>query len=272
MITRTRRKGSRRLLGILFIIILLIGLPLFLTYKTTQDLNQHGKALASAYSSQNFGQIQTEISGIRGSLQKMNIALNFLIWLKVIPIVGGYYGDIKSLVSGGAEDLIALEKLFDELRSKEKELGFLGTPLAGQDRISQAIKILNAALPILPKLSLNFKKASDEVQSIDVNKYPEDFRGVNLRQTIATARGFMVGAYLASTEHLDALKIAPSALGEPAKTYLLLFQNDKEIRSTGGFITAYAFLEIDRGQIGATTSDDVYHLDEKLLNVCLNVI
>lgn len=266
------RKGNRRFLVILIVILILIGLPLFFTFKVSQELSGHSRALASAYGSQNFGQMQVQISGIRGSLQKMDLSLNFLLWLKVIPIVGGYYGDVKALVSGGVEDTIAMEKLFQELKPKEKELGFIGTPIAGQDRISQAIKILNASIPVLPKLTDNFKKGHDAVSGIDVNKYPTDFRGINLRQIISTARGFMVGAYVVTSKYPDVLKVAPGALGDPPKTYFLLFQNDKEIRATGGFMTAYAFLTMDHGQIKSSTSDDIYRLDEKLLNTCLNVI
>lgn len=267
-----RRRVGKRLFGVLLVILLLIGLPIFFAYKNFQDLGRHSQAFASAYQNQNFGQMQDEISGMRGSLQKADFSLNFLIWLKAIPILGGYYGDIKSLVSGGAEDAIALEKLFIELRPKEKELGFLGTPLAGQDRITQAIKILDAALPVIPKLSDNFKKAADSVSGIDVGKYPENLGGVGLKQIITTAKGFMVGTYVATTQYPDALRVTPSALGDPPKTYLLLFQNDKEIRPTGGFMTAYAFLKLDKGKVSSTTSDDIYRLDEKLLNVCLHVI
>lgn len=37
-------------------------------------------------------------------------------------------------------------------------------------------------------------------------------------------------------------------------------------------MTAYATLTINNGQVSATTSDDIYRLDEKLLNVCLTKI
>lgn len=269
---RARKRPGRRFFSVALILLILIGLPLFFTFRAGQELSGHSKALASAYSSQNFGQMQAEISGVRGSLQKMDLSLNFLLWLKAIPVIGGYYGDIKSLVSGGAEDTIAMEALFKELKPKEKELGFLGTPLAGQDRISQGIKILNASIPILPKLTTNFKKAHDAVLNIDVNKYPNSLGGMNLKQVVTTAKGFMVGAYVVTTQYPDALKVAPGALGDPPKTYFLLFQNDKEIRPTGGFMTAYAYLSVDRGQIKSSTSDDIYRLDEKLLNTCLNVI
>ena len=43
--------------------------------------------------------------------------------------------------------------------------------------------------------------------------------------------------------------------------YLLLFQNDKEIRATGGFITSFGFLSITNGQLGPISSSNIYTLD-----------
>ena len=43
------------------------------------------------------------------------------------------------------------------------------------------------------------------------------------------------------------IKILPQVLGDPKeKKYLILFQNDKELRPTGGFITAYAIFSVDK--------------------------
>ena len=47
-----------------------------------------------------------------------------------------------------------------------------------------------------------------------------------------------------------------------ARRYLVLFQNDAELRATGGFITGYGLFKIDKGKIQVERSDDVYKLDE----------
>jgi hypothetical protein len=55
----------------------------------------------------------------------------------------------------------------------------------------------------------------------------------------------------------------PEILGEPTeKRYLVLFQNDKELRPTGGFLTAYAQFRFVRGKAILERSDDIYKLDE----------
>jgi hypothetical protein len=63
------------------------------------------------------------------------------------------------------------------------------------------------------------------------------------------------------------VEVLPSVLGFPdKKKYLILFQNDGELRPTGGFITAYSIFDLESGKARATRSDDIYSLDTKLGN------
>jgi hypothetical protein len=42
-----------------------------------------------------------------------------------------------------------------------------------------------------------------------------------------------------------------------------MFQNDKELRPTGGFMTGYAIMKVDKAKFEPTGSDDIYNLDAK---------
>jgi hypothetical protein len=42
---------------------------------------------------------------------------------------------------------------------------------------------------------------------------------------------------------------------------MLLFQNDKELRPTGGFLTAYAIMKVDKAKFEPVSSSDIYNLD-----------
>ncbi|OIO48742.1 MAG: hypothetical protein CO042_02180 [Parcubacteria group bacterium CG_4_9_14_0_2_um_filter_41_8] len=77
-----------------------------------------------------------------------------------------------------------------------------------------------------------------------------------------------VGSKLTQAQELFAqvqpwIAIAPSVLGYPnQKTYLLLLQNNTELRPTGGFIGTYGILKIRNAQVVSFTTDNVYNLDE----------
>jgi len=271
---RTRQnKGLKRFVVILVIFLIATALPTIFIYLGLKEVSSHGKAIVSAYKAQNFDQLKNEVKSTKGGLQKTDFALNFLFWLKIIPIIGGYYSDAKGFASAGVEELIAVDSILTNLQSSSAELGFDNHPKSGPDRVTQVVKILDKSLPHLDKVQTNFEKAAGDVKNIDINKYPEKFKGKTVRKNLEVAKNFIIGAAVAMKDGKQALSIAPGALGIPsAKNYLLLFQNDKEIRATGGFMTAYATLTINNGQVSATTSDDIYRLDEKLLNVCLTKI
>ncbi len=60
--------------------------------------------------------------------------------------------------------------------------------------------------------------------------------------------------------------LAMKALGaDSAKKYLLLFENNHEIRAGGGFIGTYGIIEIDKGKIVNFFIDDIYNPDGQLL-------
>lgn len=57
----------------------------------------------------------------------------------------------------------------------------------------------------------------------------------------------------------------PTLFGfDKPKTYLVLFQNNYELRPTGGFIGSYGILKVERGRVLEFHIEDVYNADGKL--------
>ncbi|HAZ29446.1 TPA: hypothetical protein DCY43_01670 [candidate division WWE3 bacterium] len=57
----------------------------------------------------------------------------------------------------------------------------------------------------------------------------------------------------------------PGIMGmEKPKTYLLLFQNNNELRPTGGFVGSYAAIKVEDGKITDVKIDDIYNPDGQL--------
>lgn len=270
---RSFKKIALKVFIVLLILFVAIYLPVRGVYQNTRKVVTSARAIQDAAKRENLDDIRKNITEMRKANDGLNLSLNFLIWLRIIPFVGGYYGDIKSFSNAAQHELNAVQTLADSLDPYKAELGFTGQPTPGSDRVAQAVKVLEKVLPQLDKVEPDLKAAADEVKNIDVNKYPETLGKYRLRSRIETAKNFIIGAHFAVSEARPALEVAPSALGaSSAKSYLLIFQNDKEIRPTGGFMTAYAYLKLDKGRISSSQSDDIYRLDEKLLSVCRSKI
>ncbi len=59
---------------------------------------------------------------------------------------------------------------------------------------------------------------------------------------------------------------------EGEQRYLLLFQNNTELRPTGGFIGTYGILELVNGKMSNLFIDDIYHLDSKVIGKLNNEV
>lgn len=266
-------KGLWKILAVILIVIALIYFPIRGVYSSGKKMIAGARVMSEAVKNNDLEGIKKGLSEVKSGNSSLNTSLYFLIWMRVIPFVGGYYADASHFSKAAQYELQATEVLVNSLDPYKNELGLNGQPTPGQDKVAQLVRILDKVLPQIDKVEPELKKAADEVSSVDVNKYPETFGRYRLRSQVETGKNFITGAHYAVTQAKDALLLAPAALGEPSKkTYLMIFQNDKELRPTGGFMTAYAFLTLDKGRISSSTSDDIYRLDEKLLKVCRSKI
>ena len=78
-----------------------------------------------------------------------------------------------------------------------------------------------------------------------------------------------VGFYQSLVEQTRAAsKLMPKITGlEGKKSYLVLLENNLELRPTGGFIGSYARLDFDNGRLANIKVDDIYSLDGALKEV-----
>jgi len=129
-----------------------------------------------------------------------------------------------------------------------------------QDFLPQVIQILSASSQNLDKALLKISKANDLLQSIQPEALGSDYTA-----TLAIAQGKASTLYDA-VAMVDVLaKQLPRALGDPnPRSYLILNQNDTELRPTGGFMGSYALLKLTHGKIADFFVDDTYRIDGQL--------
>ncbi|KKR82991.1 MAG: hypothetical protein UU29_C0008G0100 [Candidatus Daviesbacteria bacterium GW2011_GWA2_40_9] len=239
------RKGKGwliRLVIIFIILFVLIYLPARSIYQSTKQVMQSSRQIILGAKQENLDLVRQGVVDTQKSVSSLNGALNFFFWMRALPFVGGFYSDAKHFVTAFEYELEAVKILTDSLEPYKNEIGLTGQGTPGQDRVAQAVKILDKTLPSLDKVEPFLKKARREIESVDTGKYPENFGSKKLRGRIEEAKNFIVGADIAVSENKGLIEVLPELLGQKgAKNYLLLFQNDKELRATGGFITAYAF-------------------------------
>lgn len=268
--------GSKKTLwlgiGIFLAIFLAYNLvALFFVYQSGLKLINSAKKLSQAAQSKDLIKIQSEIAGTRGSLKAFDSSFKLLSWARIIPFAGGYVSDVGHGVKAGEAALDAGDIVITTVQPYADLLGLSGRDnvLAAktgeqttQERIDFVLKTIPNLIPKIDSISEKVKTVSDEISQINPDRYPQKYQGKEFKSQIINAQGLAQEAATLLVNGKPMLENAPYLLGmDSPRTYLVLFQNDKEIRPTGGFMTAYAIMKVDKARFDPVSSSDIYNLD-----------
>ena len=265
-------------LAIIFGLVLIVGIYGYMTYKSLMPsvnaLQQTGSQLAASIQGQDLGAAKTEVQTLSQQLATLDSKYQTVHWTTVIPFLGNYTKDGqhalnagKSLISAADTLIASVSPYADLLGFKTGEATASGTtvkPQSIEDRIIFMAQTLDLISPDLDKIGAEMESAQKELDQINVNRYPVKIAGKEVRSKITTIKSTVAESAQLLTQAKPLIKLLPDLLGNPnPKTYMILFQNDAELRPTGGFMTAYAFIKVTKGKINLLSSYDIYDLDAR---------
>lgn len=224
------------------------------------------KKVSEAWQLQDVTKAKAETVKLKAELRKLEDKLNYFGFTTVIPVIGGYYRDGHHFIKAGEHGSDALIIISDSLIPFADALGLKGGGVGNAEiYMSHAIEAMPKILPSLDDIEEKLKLVRGEIDQVNTYKYPNKIGKYSVKPTIEQAKT-MVDSLSSFMPEIRPILIAlPPALGSPVdKTYLILFQNDKELRSTGGFITAFATARVSKGRLVSITSEDAYRLDDRV--------
>lgn len=256
-------------LGALIVAMLIIGvllMPLRGVYAKAQEFIKSAKATGVAIKNQDLVKTKEGLKDAHDKLTALKQEYDKMLMLKAVPILGGYIGDGEHGINAAEAGLNAADKAVEALEPNADLLGLKGksTFVSGSadDRIQTAVKTMGALVPKINEMSTSVDILRKEIEAIDPYRYPETFGSLAIRSQIIALRDVVDNAANLFVNAQPLLVNLPKLLGEPEeKRYIILFQNDKELRSTGGFITAYAQFRFVKGKAILEKADDIYALD-----------
>lgn len=263
-------------IGIPLLVILVVGgllaymlMPLRTVVDKSRVVMQTGRELAAAVKTQNLEESKVKLAQTRQQMQDLQQEYNKVMPLKSVPFLGLYIGDGEHMIKAAFAGLDAADKAVEALEPNADLLGLKGKSSfvsgSADDRIQTAVKTMNALVPKVHEVSDSIAVLQQEINAIDPNRYPEKIGDTVVRSQMIEAKALIDNMATLFINAKPLLVNLPKMLGEPEeKRYLILFQNDKELRSTGGFITAYAQFRFVRGKAILEKSDDIYNLDAAL--------
>jgi len=245
------------------------GFKAFAVYRQAMSVYKQGKLAADATKKQNVVLAREELSKTLTQAEKLKREIGGLAFMKFIPVFGGYVSDADHLTGAGIHGIKAGIITVDSLIPYADVLGLKGEKSfvggSAEERIRTAIKTLDKVVPKIDEIDAEVKLAKAEMDHVNPNHYPNFWVFKKLRTQLTTAKEMIDQGVLAVDEGKPLIKVLPELLGaNKSKKYLVLFQNDKELRPTGGFLTYYSIFRIEEGVIHIDSSSDIYALDDSI--------
>ncbi len=188
-----------------------------------------------------------------------------------IASIGGNFSEILRFVPGiskiaSANYIVSAGEHFSlagkSLAESAKSLSSVGNPLDSANQINQ---------PSLTDLFLNLRRGIEQSNG-ELSAAQDDLDKVNLddlptetREQFAQLKNKLPLVNESLKNFLDYSQIFLDVLGyNGPRKYLFLFENNQEMRSTGGFIGSYGILDISNGRVKKLFVDDIYNPDGQL--------
>lgn len=259
------------LLAFILLLVLAIGIPAYSMRQPLQETVNSGRQITESIQQQDLAAAQTHLDQTKESLKTVDKRYQRLIWLKFVPGLRIYYLDGQHGLNATSHSLQAGQKLIAAINPYADLLGFEAKDgqaevetQSAEERILFLTQTLDAISPQLEEINTDLQKAQEELDQINPKHYPYSVAGKKVRPNIIKAQETFQESRKALSESRPLIQLLPQLLGQDEeKVYLLLFQNDGEIRPTGGFLTAYAYIKVHEGKITPLESRDIYHLDAR---------
>ncbi len=282
MKTNQNRKKSRKFLKPLAIIVTVIAIivvilvfilviPLQRTIASAKQTEAQLKNFYTAVKSQNIDAADQALQTSKTALADTQQKLNALGYLQYVPVAMWYYSDAQHGMKAGAYGLDTAQVVINDLKPYADLLGLKGKGTfsggSAQERLATAVLTLGKITPDIGPIGDQLAKVQTEIDAIDQNHYPAWLFGKTIGTDIGQAKTYVDEIVVGVNQARPFITVLPTLLGENSpQKYFIIFQNDKELRPGGGFITGYAIFQLDKGAITPEVSADIYPLDDSIPN------
>jgi len=257
----------------LLVLVFVGGISAYLYVKLAPSLksaaSEGGKIVSSLQSQDLIGARSSSIV-LKKNIETIKSEYQRFTFLKVVPIAGAYVQDGNNLIMAADSGAQAVEKIITAIEPYSDLLGFktdsknLVEVKSIEDRIVFIVNTLGKISPDLDKISLDLKTSKEALSQINPNRYPESLMGKDIRSKVVGMQKTVSDSHDLVSQAKPLISLLPTLLGDPnQKLYMLLLQNDGELRPTGGFMSAYAFLKVIKGKIEPLGSYNIYDLDAR---------
>jgi hypothetical protein len=221
------------------------------------DLDQIKGLISTTPSIASFGQAEPLLSNSRQHLALLKSDVGPILWMgKYLAWVPRYGGDLAQaetlldLASGllvtADETAQGIAPLWQKVQVRDQ-----------QPKPSEIVELLVAAQPHFAAANAALNDVSAARSKLDTGRLSADIRNIITNKVDPNLPLLQDGLALA----IAFPKLAGASTSGP-QTYLLLMQNEDELRATGGFLTDVGTVVIKDGEIISYDFENSYNLDD----------
>lgn len=273
----TRRKEKKieggKIIKRSLITIFLIALTYFVIYPIVGTgiglllINSSVKNISTSILEIDRTQSSQEIESLEKNISRVGQSVDQMYWIFQVLGKDELYDNTTQLVLGaqytvqGAKQLVdAVYPLTQYVQDFEPAIDFqTSTPTTTREYRTYLEEIEKNSYK-LEEADYRISLASEIITNLNTTVFPKALQDkiIEFKEIITQIEE--------GTETFKAVNsFLPDLLGvNERKRYLILFQNEGEIRSTGGWLTSYGIVGVEGGQIRELFVDDIYNADGTL--------
>jgi hypothetical protein len=271
-----KRRSFKIFLGSFIIVAILVSLTTYfiaipaLTVKGALDnAVSIASSLGSDLEQKDLTALEDKFNQMSAQMEVINGQIDKFEFLKSFGFTKGYYENLQiaKQISSKTQNLIKvtipqLTPILSSAGYKVKAVD--GTTLNPAETDSQIAALIAQA----PELLELYEQAEPQIIDIfaEVNKvdttYIPEIGDLDLSGKIDEVKKISVNFPEFSTEFKNIFRVLPDLLGvTKPSNFLVIFQNEKELRTSGGLVTAYGNMVIENGELSDEISaKDMWNL------------
>lgn len=259
-------------IAIVAALVVVVSIPVYGVYKEGKILAEKGQNLKASVATNDISVVKAQLQSFETELAVFQKKYQTIAFLKPIPVLGAYVRDGENGIQAGVYGINAGKIMLETVEPYADIIGFKGaaskTATSGAEnannRLEFLINTIKSVTPKIDEISKNAALAEKSLEQIDPTKYPTEFRGIKVREQLTKLLEMAKEGTSLLAQSKPIVEQAPYLLGvDEPRRYLLIFQNDSELRPTGGFLSAYSVIDINKGKFRSVSSNDIYGLDDK---------
>ena len=214
-----------------------------------------------------ISQGRKDIEKIDTNLDRISSSLNNLYWIFNLSGQKDLYNNTTQLLLGfqytleGADSLVdGLEPFALYIKDFQPAIDMQNSTPSTTREYRDYLEKMEENQYKISDASYKISLATEIVKDVNTSLFPQF-----LQDPILELKDILTEVENTTNTAEETLLFVPKLLGVDARQrYLILLQNESELRSTGGWLTSYGILGIEGGQVRELFVDDIYNADGTL--------